>query len=176
MAARDKRLTRAIIGNSSDLLRYFQRRVALDDAPDLLGETMVAAWRRVASLPDDDEQARMWLFGIARGTLLNYSRGERRRWALVDRLRSAASARPMVAGPDEGADVRDAIDRLAPESSELVRLVHWDRLTIAQAAEVLNIPASTARSRYATAKEKLRTTLSVEAEIPGSRAGGSARP
>ncbi|KAG4069924.1 hypothetical protein HA402_006772 [Bradysia odoriphaga] len=33
---------------------------------------MVVAWRRVRELPHDEERARMWLFGIARGTLLNH--------------------------------------------------------------------------------------------------------
>lgn len=162
MAAREKRMTRAVLDNSSDLLRYFQRRVALDDAPDLLGETLVTAWRRVASLPEDEQQARMWLFGIARGTLLNHARGERRRWALVDRVRAVASVRTAVQGADEGAEVRDAIERLPSDNGELVRLVHWERLTIAEAAQVIGTPASTARSRYAAAKDALRTALTAE--------------
>lgn len=57
--------------------------------------------------------------------------------------------------------MRDAIDRLEPDLAELVRLVHWERLTIADAAEVLGIPASTARGRYAKAKEELRAALGV---------------
>lgn len=62
---------------------------------------------------------------------------------------------------DAGADVRDAVARLDPELAELIRLVHWDRLTLAEAAHVTGIPASTARSRYQKAKEDLRTQLSV---------------
>jgi RNA polymerase sigma-70 factor (ECF subfamily) len=141
------------------LLAYLQRRVGLDDAPDLLGETMVAAWRRVRDLPEDSERARMWLFGIARNTVLNHGRGQRRRWALADRIR-VDSDRALPAA-DEGAEVRDAIARLDPVLAELVRLVHWDRMTLAEAAEVLGIPASTARGRYARAKEELRAALSV---------------
>ena len=87
MSRRDDRLASALREASPDVLAYLQRRVGLDDAPDLLGETMVVAWRRAEDLPDDPERARMWLFGIARGTLRNHTRGERRRWALADRLR-----------------------------------------------------------------------------------------
>ncbi|MGB4779584.1 RNA polymerase sigma factor [Microbacterium sp.] len=64
--ARDRALTAALTAASPDILAYLQRRVGLDDAPDLLGETMVVAWRRAGDLPDDPERARMWLFGIAR--------------------------------------------------------------------------------------------------------------
>jgi len=154
----DRALTDALAAASPDLLVYLQRRVGPDDAADLLGETMVVAWRRARELPAEPERARMWLFGIARGTLLNHARGERRRWALADRIRGhlAASA---AAPADEGVEVRDAITRLAPDLAELVRLVHWDGFTLAEAAELLRIPASTARGRYRRAKEELRTAL-----------------
>ncbi|WP_460795718.1 RNA polymerase sigma factor [Microbacterium sp. GXF0217] len=58
--------------------------------------------------------------------------------------------------------MRDAIGRLEPDLAELVRLVHWDRLSLTDAAELLGIPASTARGRYQRAKEQLRAALSVE--------------
>jgi len=161
----DGRLTQVLVETSPDLLAYLQRRVGFDDAPDLLGETMVVAWRRVADLPVDPERARMWLFGIARGTLLNHARGERRRWALADRIRGHATPDAASPAADEGADVRDAIARLDPDVAELVRLVHWERLSIVQAAELLGIPDSTARGRYARAKEELRVALGIGVEV-----------
>lgn len=167
MSRDDARLTAALRQESPDLLAYLQRRVGLDDAPDLLGETMVVAWRRVRELPRDSECARMWLFGIARGTLLNHARGERRRWALADRIRGGAVTDASHPAADEGAEVRDAISRLDADLAELVRLVHWERFSIAEAAEVLGIPASTARGRYAKAKEELRAALGVGSVASG---------
>ena len=162
MNSDDRRLTAALSAASADLLAYLQRRVGIDDAADLLGETMVVAWRRIADLPDDEERARMWLFGIARGTLLNHARGERRRWALADRIRGDHATDAVAPASDDGADVRDAIDRLDPDLGELVRLVHWERLSLVEAAELLGIPASTARGRYQRAREELRLALGVE--------------
>lgn len=152
------RLTAALRGAAPDLLAYLQRRVGHSDAPDLLGETMVVAWRRVQDLPREDEQARMWLFGIARSTLLNHARGERRRWALADRIRDSTAG---ASGPsaDDGAEVRDAIDRLDDDLRELVRLVHWERMSLVHAAQLLGMPPSTARTRYARAKALLREAL-----------------
>ncbi len=158
----ERRLKTALTQASGDLLAYLQRRVGFDDAPDLLGETMVVAWRRADELPVDPERARMWLFGIARGTLLNHSRGERRRWALADRVRTQTSAGSAPAA-DEGIEVRDALARLDPDLAELVRLVHWERLSLVQAAELMGIPASTARGRYEAAKKELRAMLGVDA-------------
>lgn len=120
---------------------------------------MVVAWRRVDDLPDDPEQARMWLFGIARTTLFNHARGERRRWALADRIRGDSRMEIVAPAADQGADVRDAITRLDVDHRELVQLVHWERMTIAQAAGLLGISDSTARTRYARAKDQLRVAL-----------------
>ena len=162
---KDARLNRALESTASDLLAYLERRVGADDAPDLLGETLVIVWRRADELPDDDEGARMWLFGIARGTLLNHARGQRRRWALADRIRLQVRESATAPAADDGAEVRDAIDRLEPDLAELIRLVHWERLSIVDAAELLGIPASTARGRYQRAKDALRAALGVEAPL-----------
>jgi RNA polymerase sigma factor (sigma-70 family) len=160
-AHKRSQLTTAVDRSSGDLLRYLQRRVRSDDAADLLGETMVIAWRRVAELPDDPEGVRMWLFGLARGTLLNYARGERRRWALAEKLRAHADTLGTARPADDGNDVRDAIAQLGPELAEIVQLVHWEGFSLTQAAEVIGIPAPTARGRYARAKEQLRIALGV---------------
>lgn len=161
----DAALIAVFDANASDLLAYLSRRVGPDDAADLLSETMVVAWRRVRRLPDDPERARMWLFGVARGTLLNHARGERRRWALADRIRSHADATLSADPADAGSEVRDAISRLEPDLAELVRLVHWDGFSLTDAAELLGVPASTARGRHQRAKAELRAALSVEAPL-----------
>ncbi|MFJ2552485.1 RNA polymerase sigma factor [Microbacterium sp. NPDC087591] len=165
MSRDSARLTRALERSAGDILAYLERRVGVDDAPDLLGETMVVAWRRVGELPDESERARMWLFGIARGTLLNHARGARRRWALADRIRLQVRGDLSAPAADAGAEVRDAIARLAPDEAEIVRLVHWDGFSLADAAELLGVPASTARGRYQRAKSELRVALSVEAPL-----------
>jgi RNA polymerase sigma-70 factor (ECF subfamily) len=155
-------MTDVIAANSIDLLHYFERRVEVhEDAADLLAETMMTGWRRVRDLPADDEGARMWLFTIARNVLGNADRTERRRWRLANRLR--VMLEPADApGADAGSEVRDAVARLDPDLAELIRLVHWDGFTIAQAASFLGIPASTARTRHQRAKEELRATLHSE--------------
>jgi RNA polymerase sigma-70 factor (ECF subfamily) len=172
--SRDADLTRALEESAADLLAYLSRRVGPDDAPDLLGETMVIAWRRSADLPDEPERARMWLFGVARGTLANYERGQRRRWALADRLRLQQQESRSSPAADEGLEVRDAIARLDPDLAEIVRLVHWDRLPLVQAAELLGIPSSTARGRYARARELLRAELAVGAAPSAENGAGFA--
>jgi DNA-directed RNA polymerase specialized sigma24 family protein len=128
---RKRLLTTALRKSNGDLLRFLHRRVGSDDAPDLFGETLLIAWRRVEDLPEDQTEARMWLFGLARGTLQNYARGHRRRLALVDKVRSHMPSQAAAPPADEGGEVRDAMERLKPELAEIVQLVHWDGFTLA---------------------------------------------
>ena len=158
----------ALRETSSDLLAYLERRVrSREDAADLLGETMLQAWRRIDAFPaDSPERQRMWLFTIAANVLANQNRSRRRRLALADRLRThvgSVSPTPDVA---ETIAVRDAVLRLHDAQRELVMLIHWDGFTILEAAELLGVNPSTARSRYAAARTVLREALS---ENSGSR-------
>lgn len=148
----------ALEASAADLLAYLERRIGRQDAPDILSELMVVAFRRASSVPVRPLEARMWLFGIARNLVLNAERADRRRLRLVDRLRALPDGSAARAS-DDGADVRDAVQRLGTETAELVRLVHWEGFSIAEAASILDISASTARGRYQRAKAQLRAEL-----------------
>lgn len=159
----EKSTIRAALRDASgDLSAYLERRVrSREDAADLLSETMLQAWRRVDAFPTHDlARQRMWLFTIAANVLANYRRSRRRHQALADRLRSQlAMANPSTDGV-EGSDVRDAVLQLHEAQRELVMLIHWDGFTIVDAAEILGLNPSTARSRYAAARVSLREALS----------------
>ena len=161
MTAHDRAAVRATLREASaDLLAYFVRRVAShEDAADLYGETMLTAWRKIDKLPVEPERQRMWLFVIAAHTLSNHRRTSRRRLDLTDRLRdvlATATTTPDIQGTHA---VRDAVLRLHDAQRELVMLIHWDGFTIVEAAEILGLNASTARSRYAAARTTLREAL-----------------
>jgi RNA polymerase sigma-70 factor, ECF subfamily len=52
-----------------------------------------------------------------------------------------------------------SLDALPPEQKAVVVLKIWEEMTFAQIAEVLEIPANTAASRYRYALDKLHTDL-----------------
>lgn len=139
-----------------ELLRYFERRDRAD-AADLLGETLLVAWRRAKDIPADPLEARMWLFGVARTVLMGHARDTARRLRLADKLREMAPS--AATDPDGALDVRAAIAALPPDQAELVRLVHWEGFTVAHAASIMGLNASTARGVYQRAKSALRESL-----------------
>ena len=161
--------------HARDVLSYLRRRTdSPEDAADLLSETLTAAWRRIGDLPQDDLQARMWLFGTARNVLANHRRSARRAGDLAVRLRELLAVEHSSSGSGStetaAEDVREAIKLLPANQQELVTLVHWDGLTLAHAAQVVGVPASTARSRYAAARVELSRLLQVQPGTPAPAA------
>ena len=155
-------LLETLRGTAPDLLAYFERRVRpREDAADLLSEVMIQAWRRVDALPSDLERRRMWLFTIAHNVLSNHARTNRRRSALAKRIRQQLADEP-IQDHSEVVAVRDVVHRLPEAQRELVMLIHWDGFSIREAAELLGLNPSTARSRYASAREALQRSLEPE--------------
>lgn len=152
------------------LLGYFARRVPEPaDAADLVGETFLVLWRRTADVPENPDEARMWAFGVARRVLSTYYRTGVRRSALTARLRAELRVTagdthvdPQVTG------LRESLDRLDPLDRELVRLVHWDGFTLAEAARLLGKRPGTVRSRYHRARQRLRDELAGIRSAPGA--------
>jgi RNA polymerase sigma-70 factor (ECF subfamily) len=130
------------------VLGYALRRTAnTADASDVAAETMTIAWRRLDDVPEGDE-ARWWLYAVARRVLANRQRGERRQDRLVAKLAAALDDTFSPAYDDgSAAAVLSAIARLDAADRELLQLVAWEGLSPGEAALVLNINPTTARTR-----------------------------
>ena len=166
---------RVLADNVADLHSFLLRRVPDPaDAADALSDVLLAAWRGRGRLPGDDREARMWLFGVAGNVLRNRTRAQARSQAMLGRLRADRSVHGGSEGSDQLAErVREAIESLPGHLAEIVQLRHWDGFSLEEAATILGIPASTARSRYAAARQRLRRLLdaaAADAEGPSLRA------
>lgn len=157
MSTPESRFTELHAENGRALLNYFRRRVTVEeDAADLVAETYLVLWRRIDSVPEGQEAARCWAFGVAHGVLANYSRGVRRRLSLADRLRDDLRTASSSA-TTECAEVDGVLEQLDAADRDLLTLTCWDGLTLTQAASVLGINPSTARVRLHRARQRLQT-------------------
>lgn len=144
---------------TDELLAYFARRVALsEDAADCLSETLLVLWRRRDALPNAHNERRAWTYGVAHRVLAVHRRTGIRQLALSGRLRDELRSRPMAPQSQDDAAIA-ALAALTPRDRELVTLVVWDGLTIAEAGAVVGIRPDAARARYSRARRKLRTRL-----------------
>jgi RNA polymerase sigma factor (sigma-70 family) len=138
-----------------DLLRFVERRVPPAEAEDIVSTVFLTAWRRYDDMPDD---ARPWLFGVARGVMANQTRGWLRRKALDVRM----VAEDSPADDHSGAavirvDLQRAWQAQRPVDREALALVLFDGLSVAQAAEVVGVRLSTFAMRFSRARQRLLT-------------------
>ena len=142
-----------------DLLAYVRRRTGSpDDAADAIAETFTTAWRRVSDIPEGNE-ARLWLYGVARRILANKHRDETRRTALAVRLRAELTVWSENLVEDDPDGVRQAFMRLRPDDRELLSLISWEGLSCEEIAKVLGCSHGAVRLRLHRARKRLAREL-----------------
>ncbi len=151
-----------------ELTRFVQRRVDPGRAEDIVAEAFLVAWRRLGELPAPVGDARAWLFGIARHTILNTRRGARRHQALAIRLAETSSA---SVDSDAGlvaqqVDLTLAWGRLSAVHQEALALAVLDDLPAPQAAAALGISPVAFRLRLSRARRALRKLLDHRPSAP----------
>lgn len=144
--------------------RYAARRVGEHAGWDVTAETFRIALEHIDQFDGRRGGERAWLYGIASNILRRHWRTEERR--LRARARAAGAA-VMPGDPLFDVDARldahreiervvAAVGALDDDDRELLILVAWERLTSADAARALGIPAGTVRSRLNRIRTKLR--------------------
>lgn len=146
-----------------DVVRFAQRRVGPEHGEDVAAEVFLVAWRRVSELPGAPDDARAWLFGVARHVMLNRRRGDDRRRALEVRLAADGGATDRTGdGADAVArrvDLARAWRRLSAGHQEVLALTVLDGLDAPRAARVLDISPVAFRLRLSRARRALRAHL-----------------
>jgi RNA polymerase sigma-70 factor (ECF subfamily) len=107
-----------------------------------------------------------WLFGVIRRTAAERRRRRRLRSALLFRWADRPASASRRSQPSDrmdrletAAQVDRALRQLSPRQRQVVELVFYQDLTVAEAAEILAISVGSARVHYARGKEKLRVEL-----------------
>ncbi len=156
-------------GHRDELLRYLLRRCDQPaDAADVLAELFVVVWRRLEDVPQD---ARPWLYGIARKTLANHRRGRRRRDELTTRLAAAIETVAAQSPEPLDPDLRDALLTLEETDREILALTAWEGLTPTDISSVLGITPGNVRVRLHRARGRVAAQLQA-----ASRYGGALVP
>ncbi|GAA3151688.1 RNA polymerase sigma factor [Nonomuraea roseoviolacea] len=157
--APEHRFERLYLAHYPAIAAYVTRRTeSTDDIADVIAETFTTAWRRLDDIPQGDE-ARLWLYAVARRVLANHFRAEERRSALAARLREELSAWSRPVADRDGDATYQAFRRLSPDDRELLTLVGWEGLSSAEIAKVLGCSRGAARLRLHRARKRLAKEL-----------------
>ena len=134
---------------------YVRRRAPEAVVDDVVSDTFVVCLRRIDRVPVEPLP---WLYAVARKTLAN----ERRKRARVMRGDLASVAEPALVG--DGA-LATAFNALSERDREVLRLVAWEGLSLADTATVLGCSAVACRVRYHRAKTRLASRLAAAASF-----------
>lgn len=161
----ERRFSRLYHASNAEILAYALRRASSpEDAADVVADTFLVAWRRLAEVPDG-AAARLWLYGVARRILANQRRGEMRRERLAEEIRAELRRRLDDLHYDQGAErvtTMGALARLEEKDREVLLLAGWEELEPREIAVVLGISAISARSRLHRARRRLRGVLTTQ--------------
>lgn len=154
-----------------DILGYLARRIGNQEAVDAAADVFVVAWRRIDDAPDG-EDARLWLFGVARNVLRNRRRATRRFWSFWERYRNRIdeqdeSPETIVVRREQDETVLAALERLRPDEQELLRLVAWEELDYGEIAEVLGCSRHAVGQRVRRALRHLASALGASGQVLG---------
>lgn len=157
------------------VMAYALRHVDSDTAQDVVSETFLVAWRRLASVPDDPLP---WLLVVARNTISNLRRsGQRQARVAVELERFRQVAEPAVAADvlvTERTTVLAQLAALTATEREALLLIAWDGLTPKQAARVAGCSLPAFHVRLFRARRRLRADS--EADSPAHADTETRRP
>jgi RNA polymerase sigma-70 factor (ECF subfamily) len=128
---------------------YVRRRAPEVVVDDVVSDTFLVCLRRIDRVPAEPLP---WLYAVARKTLAN----ERRKRARVAHGHEVPAGEPAPVG--DGA-LAAAFNALSERDREVLRLVAWEGLSLADAAGVLDCSAVACRVRYHRAKSRLASRL-----------------
>ncbi len=135
------------------------------DARDAAQDTFVTAWRQIGKLRDP-EHFDAWLQRVAVNAARMTHRARRRRGFREIPASRVGGMTDLPATAAVEADARAleaALGRLSIDQRSILALHHLEGRSLAELAEILDIPSGTVKSRLHTARQALHAALLAEA-------------
>lgn len=126
---------------------------------DIVQETFVRAWRNIDRIDVENGNPRSFLFTTAHNLMVDQWRSQsRRREVLVDTEMTVPTT-DAVNKSLERILIGESLRRLSPDHREVIKALYFDDLTVAEAADRLNVAVGTVKSRSYYAVRALRAVF-----------------
>ncbi|MFF5079372.1 sigma-70 family RNA polymerase sigma factor [Actinoplanes sp. NPDC000266] len=156
-----ERLTRLHTEHARSLQRFLVSLTGdRSTAEDMLQETMLRAWRHIESVPTEPENARRWLFVVARRLTIDIRRMRQSRPIEVSLAEAFdATAEDSIGMAMAAYDVCYAYTNLSDMQQHILAELHFRGSTLEEAASRLGLPVGTVKSRAHYALRSLHEIL-----------------
>jgi RNA polymerase sigma-70 factor (ECF subfamily) len=153
-----ERLLRLLADNHRPLKNYLRGIVGEPhNAEELAQETMLRAWCHRDRLEDDEQLARGWLYRVAHNIAIDELR--RKRVQTVELTADPPATTDAMERLLNRLDLAAALALLSEEQRSVLIEVFFHGATATEAADTLQIPYGTAKSRLFHGLRRLRTSL-----------------
>jgi RNA polymerase sigma-70 factor (ECF subfamily) len=150
---REKRFTELYERCYGSVYAFAARRVGRASADDIAAETFLIAWRRCESLPSEPLP---WLYGVARNVVMRQlAAGAHEGRTVAAVANELALSRGVGSGGVGDPRLAEAWQRLSGRDREVLALVAWEELSVADAAGVLGCSAPAFSVRLHRARRRL---------------------
>ncbi len=128
-----------------------------EKAADVMQDVFLKIWRKIGEYEPGKASLYTWMMNIARNASIDLYRKEKDKHMIDIEEQVSVVDRGNQEHIDVNTiDLRGLVDKLKPERKVLLDLVYLQGYTQQEAAEKLNIPLGTAKSRIRTALQDLK--------------------
>lgn len=172
----DEQLLKRFVGGDRDALGELAARYEtallglacglLNGRRDLAMDVVQETWMRVIRYGrsfNGRSSVKTWLYRVTVNQCKNL-RMKRRVPRLEDDQQSEEAPQDLIETEETGQELREALDRLGPLKRSVILLCYHNGMTHEQAAEILEIPLGTLKSRLHAALTELRAALAEEVQ------------
>jgi RNA polymerase sigma factor (sigma-70 family) len=146
---------------------YALRHAGPDRAQEIVAETFLVAWQRLADVPG---HGLPWLLVVARNTIRHSDRSRYRDRLLTAELGRLIELTDKRANTEAVVAERDlllrALGALPRQQREALLLVSWDGLSVTDAAQVAGCSTGTFKVRLHRARRRLQRQIDADAAEP----------
>jgi RNA polymerase sigma-70 factor, ECF subfamily len=143
-------------------------------AEDVVQEAFLSLWRSNARYDRARGSVRTWILGIVHNRAIDALRRsgphDRRRASdegIAERFEAPERTEVEVARRAEANEVRDALETLPADQSQVIELAYFGGFTHTEIADMLDTPIGTVKGRMRLGLQKMRGQLSGLAEAYG---------
>jgi RNA polymerase sigma-70 factor, ECF subfamily len=137
-------------------------------AEEIVQEVFTRAWRHADRYDAARGSVRTWLYQIARHAIIDLRRRASARPSLAtnEPLLESATGGDSIEQAMLGWQVAAALERLTPEHRQMIRLAHFQGLSVREIAAQCQLPIGTVKSRTWYALRSLRLVLEEMGVVP----------
>jgi RNA polymerase sigma factor (sigma-70 family) len=154
----DRKAFNYLYDNYSDALYGVVLKVVRTEetAQDLLQDIFVKIWKNIAQYDASKGRLFTWMLNIARNTSIDYLRANRLEIQDIDSAVYAVEQNQSIYDELSGKELREIVSQLKPEQQTLIEMVYWGGYTHEEAAQRLEMPLGTVKTRVRSALRDLR--------------------